>query len=326
MKNPKNNLTGTAENFMHAHYLCSRVCELDEKGGASLRDDLCGEDSLAIELMPYGLMLGVVIDAVWEERKEFPGVPAYEISDGWAGDWLYGYLSGPNELPAIEVWRTLCTNLVRAWCDKRVEKFMALPIKYQIRAVPEGGDWFVSEESKPTFPNGDLINVEVVSKLLEGTSIRLNDALNYLRNTPTGTQLINFSINEEVYWRTEDSGPFFYSKAGTTWKSNPNKKPSNAIEYQKLIKSKESIALVETPEEAEAFSTMCDPEVTQESVEIKPNREITEPVIAKSYSLLQYKDMNVEATDEQIAIRYDGLEIIINGGKVELLKVPGLTV
>ena len=90
-----NKLTGTAENFMHAHYLASEMCNLEENAGGDFRCECGGEDGFVTELIPYGLILGKAIDVMYEEYKDcngYVGTPSYEVSDNYAPAWLFGYL------------------------------------------------------------------------------------------------------------------------------------------------------------------------------------------------------------------------------------------
>ncbi|QZI93145.1 hypothetical protein SIPHO049v1_p0020 [Vibrio phage PS14A.1] len=335
-------LTGTPEQFMHAAYFVAKVCTLDSDAETEIRADYGGEDGLSTELMFYGLILGQAVDEVWQERQEFPGVPAYDVSEEVAAEWMYAWLldesvpSWPNE----QAWHMLCVNMLRAWCDGKLEEFMALPYVYQTELChKEINPYTLYAGAK--FPNGERIDVDAVVKCSKGSEIPVNVVVSLLTDMPTGTKLVSFNDSDYRFWRTEGTSFYYYHPFNESWKPSTTP-PSNAIEYQKLMLTSKNVTVVETQEEAKKMcAEQLDPhfktpqveqelnivlDEQEESVELKPDREITEPVITQVYSLLQYKDLTVEATDEQMSIRYEGLEIVINGGKVESLKIPGFNV
>lgn len=335
-------LTGTPEQFMHAAYFVAKVATLDSDAETEIRADYGGEDGLTTELMAYGLILGQAVDAVWQERQELPGVPAYEVSEEVAAEWMYAWLLDESvpSWPSEQAWHMLCVNMLRAWCDGKLKEFMELPRVYQTELChKEINPYTLYAGAK--FPNGERIDVDAVVKCSKGSCIPVNLAVSTLTDMPTGTKLVNYTTGEYLFWRTEGTSFYYYHPFNESWKPSATP-PSNAIEYQKLMLTPKNITVVETKEEAKKLcAEQLDPhfktpqveqelnivlDEQEESVELKTDREITEPVITQVYSLLQYKDLTVEATDEQMSIRYEGLEIVINGGKVEMLKIPGFNV
>lgn len=143
-------LKGTAEQFMHSTYLINRFLQINEVNSASGADDATinvaelynGEDGLVQELIPYGLVLGKMIDKVWDEVGEFPGVPAYELSDDVVAEWLHYYVVHHGELPPMGAWKQYCKNATHAWCMGKIKEFNELPTHYQIHFCVKEVDVF----------------------------------------------------------------------------------------------------------------------------------------------------------------------------------------
>lgn len=335
-------LTGTEENFMHAHYLAARVCDLVSDTESDLNAEFGGEDGLVTELMPYGLTLGKVIDAIYEEKQDFPGVPAYDISETVAGDWMHKYLEEHTKMPNMEVWENFCTNMVRAWCQRDIKEFMALNYKQQI-FVDSGKVGIVklmaetkASEEPPRLPNGEVISVENVKKLMVGIDVDFERFLGTLQKMPRGTQFVNLAPREFPFWRKVEVGLAAYLDEDDCWFQTKDT-PTNLVEYQKFIdihydspeqkqarvEQELNMILTETEEEAEAFSLLhIQPDTSKKSEPLIPDCEYKEVKITDSSFGIQLEDLDISGSGNVININFKQLEIQIIDGKITDVKHP----
>ncbi|QZI91894.1 hypothetical protein SIPHO067v1_p0018 [Vibrio phage 51E28.1] len=334
-------LTGTEENFMHAHYLAARVCAHISDSESDLNAEFGGEDGLVMELIPYGLTLGKVIDEVYEEKQDFPGVPAYDISEEVAGDWMHTYLEEHAKMPNMEVWHNLCTNMVRAWCQQDLKEFMALDYKEQI-FVDSGKVGIVKllatpeKEEPPRMPNGEAIHVENVKKLAVGAGLSIDRVTDMLKQMPRGTQFVNLAPNESPFWKMVEGGKAIYDRAEECWLQT-NDTPTNLVEYQKFIdihydspeqkqarvEQELNMILTETEEEAEAFSLLhIQPDTSKKSEPLIPDPEYKEVKITESSFGIQLEDLDISGSGNVININFKQLEIQIIDGKITDVKHP----
>ncbi|CAM0044749.1 hypothetical protein VPHK404_0044 [Vibrio phage K404] len=322
-------LTGTEENFMHAHYLAARVCAHISDSESDLNAEFGGEDGLVMELMPYGLTLGKVIDEVYEEKQDFPGVPAYDISEEVAGDWMHTYLEEHAKMPNMEVWENLCTNMVRAWCQRDIKEFMALDYKQQI-FVDSGKVGIVkimaetkASEEPPRLPNGEVISVENVKKLSAGTGMTVARVIDILQQMPRGTQFVNLSLTEYIFWRRDEGNLLAYSNNGEGFWYKPPHKPTNLVEYQKFIDIH-----YDSPEQKQArveqeLNMILDGAEELFDQQVKPNTiKKPEPSITDSSFGIQIEDLDISGSGNVININFKQLEIQIIDGKITDVKHP----
>lgn len=334
-------LTGTEENFMHAHYLAARVCDLVSDTESDLNAEFGGEDGLVMELMPYGLTLGKVIDAVYEEKQDFPGVPAYELSEDAVGDWMHTYLEEHAKMPNMEVWENLCTNMVRAWCQQDLKEFMALNYKQQTLDDSDKVGIIkllstLPEEQVPRLPNGEAINVETVKKLTVGTGLTAEKVIEILNTMPRGTQFVNLAPSEYPFWKMVEGAKTIYDKVEDCWLQTSDT-PTNLVEYQKFIdihydspeqkqarvEQELNMILMETEEEAEAFSLLhIQPDTSKKSEPLSPDREYKEARITESSFGIQLEDLDISGSGNVININFKQLEIQIIDGKITDVKHP----
>lgn len=313
-------LTGTAENFMHAHYLVEKICGLNSEAENALSEEHGGEDGLVMELIPYGLILGCVIDEIFEEKEDFPGVPAYEISDGAAGVWLFEYLMKDNKFPTDVEWCSLCTNLVRAWCQQDLEVFMTLDRQWQVIhdqekvGVVKLCEDVKQKEEPPRLPNGQVINVANVEKLIEGTGISLDRAIATLEKVPRGTQFVNFNNKEMAFWRCENGQWFYYGNTFLIMSDDEHltgswcsisSEPSNPVEYEKTVLS--TVFEGQNLEQEVAMAL--------ESEEIQPDREIKKPVVTEVRSAVQHFGLEIVSEGNKITVNQGDFEVVLIDGK-----------
>ena len=335
-------LTGTEENFMHAYYLATKVCDLVSDTESDLNAEFGGEDGLVTELMPYGLTLGKVIDAIYEEKQDFPGVPAYDISETVAGDWMFKYLEKHTKMPNMEVWENFCINMVRAWCQQDLNTFEALDYQYQILVdlrkvgiVKLLAETKASEEP-PRLPNGEVISVENVKKLSAGTGMTAEKIVEQLQQIPRGTSFVNLAPNEFPFWKMVEGGKAIYDKVEECWLQT-NDTPTNLVEYQKFIdihydspeqkqarvEQELNMILTETEEEAEAFSLLhIQPDTSKKSEPLIPDCEYKEVKITDSSFGIQLEDLDISGSGNVININFKQLEIQIIDGKITDVKHP----
>ncbi|CAM0037542.1 hypothetical protein VPHK120G1_0037 [Vibrio phage K120 g1] len=335
--------TGTEENFMHAHYLAAKVCDLNSVRDADLNEEFGGEDGLVMELIPYGLTLGKVIDAIYEEKQDFPGVPAYDISEGAVGVWMFEYLNEHKKFPNMEVWENMCTNMVRAWCQQELEEFMALNYKQQI-FVDSGKVGIVkimaetkALEEPPRLPSGEVISVANVRQLVVGTSMSVARVIDILQQRPRGTQFVNLSLTEYIFWRRDEGNLLAYSNNGEGFWYKPPHTPTNLVEYQKFIdihydspeqkqarvEQELNMILVDTEEEAaELFDLEIQPDTSKKSEPLIPDPEYKEVKITDSSFGIQLEDLDISGSGNVININFKQLEIQIIDGKITDVKHP----
>lgn len=321
-------LTGTEENFMHAHYLAARVCAHISDSESDLNAEFGGEDGLVMELMPYGLTLGKVIDEVYEEKQDFPGVPAYDISEEVAGDWMHTYLEEHAKMPNMEVWENLCTNMVRAWCQQDIKEFMALNYKQQI-FVDSGKVGIVkllaetkASEEPPRLPNGSVISLVNVMKLSAGTGLTAEKIVEQLQAIPRGTQFVNLAPSEYPFWKMVEGAKAIYDKKEDCWLQT-NDTPTNLVEYQKFIDVN-----YDSPEQKQArveqeLNMILDGAEELFDQQVKPNTiKNPEPSITDSSFGIQLEDLDISGSGNVININFKQLEIQIIDGKITDVKHP----
>ncbi|QZI92668.1 hypothetical protein SIPHO059v1_p0073 [Vibrio phage 264E42.1] len=335
-------LTGTDENFMHAHYLAVKVCDLNTTRDADLAAEFGGEDGFVMELMPYGLTLGKVIDAIYEEKQDFPGVPAYDLSEGAVGVWMFEYLNEHNKMPNMELWENLCTNMVRAWCHEDLEEFRDLDYKQQIFVDSDKvgivkllADMPAKEEP-PRLPNGEVISVANVEKLSAGTGLTAEKIVEQLQQIPRGTSFVNLAPSEYPFWKMVEGAKAIYDKNEDCWLQT-NDTPTNLVEYQKFIdihydspeqkqarvEQELNMILTETEEEAEAFSLLrTQPDTSKKSEPLIPDPEYKEVKITDSSFGIQLEDLDISGSGNVININFKQLEIQIIDGKITDVKHP----
>lgn len=335
----ENKLIGTDDNFMHAHYLAARVCAHISDSESDLAAEFGGEDGLVTELMPYGLTLGKVIDAVYEEKQDFPGVPAYDVSESTAGDWMHTYLEEHAKVPNMEVWENLCTNMVRAWCHQDLDAFMKLDYKQQI-FVDSGKVGIVkimaetkASEEPPRLPNGEAISVENVRQLVVGTGLSVARVIDILQQMPRGTQFVNLSLTEYIFWRRDEGNLLAYSNNGEGFWYKPTQKPTNLVEYQKFIdvhydspeqkqaRVEQELDMILTESE-ELSNQQVKPDTIKKSEPLIPDPEYKEVKLTDSSFGIQLEDLDISGNGNVININFKDLSVEIIDGKITDVKHP----
>ncbi len=337
-------LTGTEENFMHAYYLATKVCDLNSTKEAELAAEFGGEDGLVMGLMPYGLTLGKVIDAVYEEKQDFPGVPAYDLSEGAVGWWMFEYLEKHTKMPNMEVWENLCTNMVRAWCQQELEEFRDLDYKYQtlVDSHKVGIIKMMNtpEKQEPArLPNGEAISVANVMELVVGTGLTAETVIETLKKMPRGTQFVNLSPTEYSFWRKIDCKLAAYTDSweGAHFWLQTKEAPTNLVEYQKFIdihydspeqkqarvEQELNMILADNQEAAaELFVLEIQPDTSKKSEPLRTDREYKEVKITESSFGIQLEDLDISGSGNVININFKQLEIQIIDGKITDVKHP----
>ncbi|AHI61200.1 1-deoxy-D-xylulose-5-phosphate synthase [Vibrio phage SHOU24] len=295
-------------------------------------------DNFVSILMEYGTMLSNFIDkAQAESGKEVAGVNI-TLCDSVAPAWLVGRLLESAELnaPSKAQWHYFSENLANAFYSDKLNAFSNMDVDKQMRPGLEF----------------DCPKVEYSEEAIRyhldkfGSSLPIGEVLYYLERLPKSATHINLhDLSFAVYWLKRENGSWaLWAKAGKTFHEEfvwikpdfvdgcfiDKLVPLRDLQVRKILGSnQEEREMMFLPEEGQSLTfteqrldpaieheTYVAPHLSEQSVEIKTDRELSKPQITNVHELTTIRIdgavITVDSLKKTVNIVSEYCDLIVN--------------